>query len=80
MLNCCLEETNKSTKEDLRPMHPLLRVIEPPLQPSEPTKVKEEIKKKATGNCSENATREAGLEGFVSNRFIPLYLNKISYS
>ncbi|XP_073195436.1 cilia- and flagella-associated protein 36 isoform X3 [Lepidochelys kempii] len=59
-----LEETNKSTKEDLRPVHPLLRVIESPLQPSEPTKVKEKIKKKATGNCSENATREAGLEGF----------------
>ncbi|XP_027687992.1 cilia- and flagella-associated protein 36 isoform X1 [Chelonia mydas] len=66
-----LEETNKSTKEDLRPMHPLLRVIEPPLQPSEPTKVKEEIKKKATGNCSENATREAGLEGFNLSELEP---------
>ncbi|XP_073195433.1 cilia- and flagella-associated protein 36 isoform X1 [Lepidochelys kempii] len=66
-----LEETNKSTKEDLRPVHPLLRVIESPLQPSEPTKVKEKIKKKATGNCSENATREAGLEGFNLSELEP---------
>ncbi|CAM5103396.1 unnamed protein product [Eretmochelys imbricata] len=66
-----LEETNKSTKEDLRPVHPILRVIESPLQPSEPTKVKEKIKKKATGNCSENATREAGLEGFNLSELEP---------
>ncbi|XP_043367432.1 cilia- and flagella-associated protein 36 [Dermochelys coriacea] len=66
-----LEETNKSTKEYLRPVHPLLRVIEPPLQPSEPAKVKEEIKKKATGNCSENATGEAGLEGFNLSELEP---------
>uniref|UniRef100_A0A8C8R944 Cilia- and flagella-associated protein 36 n=1 Tax=Pelusios castaneus TaxID=367368 RepID=A0A8C8R944_9SAUR len=57
-----LEETNKSTREDLKPVHSPLKMMEPPLQPF--NKVKEEIKKKATGNCSENATREAGLEGF----------------
>lgn len=58
-----LEETKKYIREDLSPVHHLLRVTKSPLQPSESTKVKEEIKKKTTGNCSENATREAGPEG-----------------
>ncbi|KAM9154834.1 cilia- and flagella-associated protein 36 isoform 3-T3 [Pangshura tecta] len=71
-----LEEPNKPTKEDLRPVHPLPRVIEPPPQPSEPTKVKEEIKKKGTGNCSENATREAGPEGFNLSELEPYHLRQ----
>ncbi|XP_019404806.1 PREDICTED: cilia- and flagella-associated protein 36 isoform X2 [Crocodylus porosus] len=57
-----LEETQKSTKEKLRPVQ---RPIREPEHPPElaTTKVKEETKKKATGSCSENLTGEAGTEG-----------------
>ncbi|XP_067421277.1 cilia- and flagella-associated protein 36 [Emydura macquarii macquarii] len=71
-----LEETNKSAREDLRPVRTPLRAMEPPLQPSESTKVKEEIKKTATGNCSKNATKEAGLEGFNISELEPHHLRQ----
>ncbi|KYO23603.1 cilia- and flagella-associated protein 36 isoform A [Alligator mississippiensis] len=57
-----LEETQKSTREKLRPVQHPIREPEPPLELAT-TKVKEETKKKATGSCSENVTGEARTEG-----------------
>lgn len=71
MPNCCLEETQKSTREKLRPVQHPIREPEPPLELAT-TKVKEETKKKATGSCSENVTGEARTEGRVSKMITPL--------
>ncbi|XP_019372217.1 PREDICTED: cilia- and flagella-associated protein 36 [Gavialis gangeticus] len=57
-----LEETQKSAREKLRPVQCPIREPERPPELAT-TKVKEETKQKATGNCSENLTGEAGTEG-----------------
>ncbi|XP_067149128.1 cilia- and flagella-associated protein 36 [Apteryx mantelli] len=57
-----LEESQKSARRDLKPVHLLQKGTESMSQPS-CTKVKEDTKKRAAGKDSENAAREAGIEG-----------------
>ncbi|NXI73367.1 CFA36 protein, partial [Anseranas semipalmata] len=59
-----LEESRKSAREDLKPVRPLQRGTESLPQP---TKGKEDIKKRASGKCSENATQKGRIEGLNSS-------------
>ncbi|XP_062427755.1 cilia- and flagella-associated protein 36 isoform X2 [Rhea pennata] len=57
-----LEESQKSARKDLKPVHSLQKRRESISQPS-CTKVKEDMKKMTAGNHSENAAQETGIEG-----------------
>jgi len=65
MQNCCLVESRKSAREDLKPVCPLQKGTESSPQPS-CTKGKEDIKKRSAGKCSDNAAQKAGKKGPVS--------------
>ncbi|NXJ63793.1 CFA36 protein, partial [Rostratula benghalensis] len=57
-----LEESQKSAREDLKPVRPLQKGPESLPQPS-CTKGKDDTKKKPAGKCSENAAQKAGMKG-----------------
>ncbi|NXS99792.1 CFA36 protein, partial [Jacana jacana] len=57
-----LEESQKSAREDLKPVRPLQKGPESLPQPS-CTKGKENLKKKPAGKCSESAAQKAGMKG-----------------
>ncbi|NXN23680.1 CFA36 protein, partial [Nycticryphes semicollaris] len=57
-----LEESQKSAREDLKPVRPLQKGPESLPQPS-CTKGRDDIKKKPAGKCSENAAQKAGMKG-----------------
>ncbi|NXT26957.1 CFA36 protein, partial [Syrrhaptes paradoxus] len=57
-----LEESGKSGKEDLKPVHPLQKGTDSSPQPS-CTKRKEDIKKRSAGKCSENSAQKAVMKG-----------------
>ncbi|KAM9257619.1 cilia- and flagella-associated protein 36 [Cariama cristata] len=57
-----LEESQKSAKEELKPVHPLQKGTESLPQLS-CTRGKEDIKKRSAGKCSENAAQKAEMKG-----------------
>ncbi|XP_074891477.1 cilia- and flagella-associated protein 36 isoform X1 [Buteo buteo] len=57
-----LGDSRKSAREDLKPVRMLQKGTESLPQPS-CTKGKEDIKKRSSGKCSENAVQKAGMKG-----------------
>ncbi|NXL86361.1 CFA36 protein, partial [Alectura lathami] len=55
-----LEESRKPAREDLKPVHPLRKGTESSPQP---TKGKEDVKKRASGKRAENTAQKAEMEG-----------------
>lgn len=62
-----LEESQKSVREDLKPVRPLPKGADSSPQPSG-TKGKGDSKKRSAGKCPENAAQKAGMKGPVSSK------------